>query len=65
MEKALLTLRDVERITGLARSTLYRRLSEGRLRGIQLDNGQWRIPSGEVRKILGGNYAVDPASGGV
>ena len=65
MEKALLTLRDVERITGLARSTLYRRLSEGRLEGIQLDNGQWRIARAEVRKILGGYDALDSASGGV
>ena len=63
MEKALLTLRDVERITGLARSTLYRRLSEGRLVGIQLDNGQWRIPRAEVQKILGGYDALEAASG--
>ncbi len=65
MEKALLTLRDVERITGLARSTLYRRLSEGRLVGIQLDNGQWRIPDAEVRKILGGDDTADSVFGGV
>ena len=65
MEKALLTLRDVERITGLTRSTLYRRLSEGRLVGFQLDNGQWRIPRAEVQKILGGDDALDSVFGGI
>ena len=55
--KELMTLRDVERETSLSRSTLYRRLHEGRLHGIQLDNGAWRIPREEVERILGGKPA--------
>jgi excisionase family DNA binding protein len=50
----LLTLREVEEATRLSRPTLYRRLQEGRLRGIKLDNGAWRIPEEEVLKILSG-----------
>ena len=49
----LLTLREVEQETGLVRSTLYRQLREGRLKGIRGDNGMWRISRDEVDRILG------------
>ena len=57
MGQKLFSLRQVEIATTLSRSTLYRRLREGRLRGIRLDNGQWRIPEDEVLKILNGPLA--------
>ena len=49
----LFTLREVEQETGLVRSTLYRQLREGRLKGIKRGNGTWRIPRDEVDRILG------------
>lgn len=54
MVNGLMTLRQVEEETGLTRSALYRRLREGRLHGIQLDNGAWRVPVQEVARILAG-----------
>ena len=49
----LFTLREVEQETGLMRSTLYRRLREGRLTGVKGDNGMWRISRDELDRILG------------
>ena len=54
MARHLMSLREVEQATLLSRSTLYRRLREGRLLGVKLDNGSWRVPLGEVEKILAG-----------
>ena len=54
MRRKLLTLREVEEVTRLSRATLYRRLREGRLKGIKLDNGGWRVPEEEVDKIFSG-----------
>jgi len=50
----LFTLREVEEITRLSRPTLYRRLREGKLIGIKLDSGGWRIKEEEVARILAG-----------
>ncbi len=49
----LLTLKEVEQITRLSRSTLYRRLRQGTMKGQKLDTGGWRIPAEEVDRILG------------
>ena len=54
MPERLMTLREVEGATRLSRSTLYRRLREGRLRGQKLDNGAWRVLQSEVQRILAG-----------
>ena len=54
MANELPVLREVLQEALLSRGTLYRRLQEGRLHGIQLDNGAWRIPRQEVVRILGG-----------
>ena len=49
----LYTLKEVEHLTRLSRSTLYRRLRIGSLQGYQLDNGMWRVSWEEVQRVLG------------
>ncbi len=52
MNEKWLTLRTVEQITGLTRQTLYRRLKDGRLKGLKLDNNTWRITEKEIEKLF-------------
>lgn len=47
-----LKLSEVEQLTGLSRSTLYRQLAEGTLCGRRVSNGSWRVPYGEVERLL-------------
>ena len=48
----LMRPREVARLLGVSRSTIYRWCWEGRLRGIQLDTGTIRILESTVREKL-------------
>jgi hypothetical protein len=52
-----LKLSEVEKLTGFARATLYRKLREGTLAGRRISNGTWRVPPEEVDRLLA---APDP-----
>ena len=39
--------------TGLSRTTLWRAIREGRLRAVEIREGSFRIPEGELRRFVG------------
>ena len=48
----LLTPAEVADRLAVTASTIVRWLREGRIRGIQLPTGTWRVPASEVERIL-------------
>jgi excisionase family DNA binding protein len=51
VEKKMLKLADVERELGVSRWTLYEWLKEGKIRGVRLPCGHYRVPRKEVEKF--------------
>jgi len=45
---------EVAEILGVDRHTVVKWIKEGRIKAIRLPSGRYRIPEGEVRKILEG-----------
>lgn len=50
-EATLIRLSEVEKRLGVCRWTLYQWLKEGRLSGLKLPSGQFRVAEDEVRRI--------------
>jgi excisionase family DNA binding protein len=53
----LLTTRQVQELLHVDRITVYRMLSDGRLKGVKIGQ-QWRFPSREVDRLLSGTPAA-------
>jgi len=51
-QERLMRPREVARLLGVSRSTVYRWYWEGRLRGVKLDGGTLRILESAVREKL-------------
>ena len=53
----LLTTREVQELLHVDRITVYRMLSDGRLKGVKIGQ-QWRFPAREVDRLLSGTSAA-------
>lgn len=49
----MMTLGEYCQNMGISRRTAYRQLTSGKLRGVKIDNGDWRIPDAEYGRLLG------------
>jgi len=49
----MLTPREACRRLGIAYSTLWKWIKEGRISARRLETGRYRIPESEVRRLLG------------
>jgi len=45
---------EVAKILGVDRHTVVKWIKEGKIRAVKLPSGRYRIPEGEVKKILEG-----------
>jgi excisionase family DNA binding protein len=52
-ERRDLTPHEVAETLGVARSTVSRWLTDGRLAGWRTAGGHWRVPESEVTRLLG------------
>lgn len=58
----LLTARQLQEILKIDRTTIYRMLADGRLKGVKVGN-QWRFPKDAVDALVSGVRAEDPETG--
>ena len=52
-QQGLLKLAEVQRQLGVSRWTLYEWLKDGRIQGVKLPCGHYRIPEAEVNRLRG------------
>lgn len=51
----MLKLAEVERLLGVSRWTLYAWIKRGKIQGVKLPSGHYRIPINEVERLKAGD----------